>query len=227
MEGEKFIHGWGGYDYTPEVYFIDFYDDISQTKIEDFIINNDMEDDDSSLDEARKYIAENKMKNFFDIKLKQIINENELKSTFNKRFKVNELSASKFYYDIFVIGCTANTLIVNIKKASHIKNGDNLTYIGFVPVVKFDNLFSIIFEENQDKIDQFEKDGKNFDDFIHQETEKKYKQVLEQFQYEKGIIFNSINKYFKPKGKDLSKVFGLVTLKFGFMKDKQIKKPKS
>lgn len=220
MSRFSFIKGWSGYDFAPEIFYIDFADKIDDNTLEEYCIDNDTTINDNEKQFAIDDIKINRMFLFIDSLLETaFIKKLGFISTFNKSYEILELATNK-EIGVKVIGSTADTLVVTWK----FNNGQPLTYfpVAFVPVVKFEDLYQILFDAEFKNHEAIEEKGNEYSSYIQMKTFKLYKKSIRQFNHEWKSIFNKINKYYSngKKRQHISKQSDI----FGYMPKQKVKK---
>lgn len=189
--GLPLLCGWSENDYQPETYLLDFTENISETDIEEYCLENDLDNNDS----IRDLIALEKYNHFRDDDLKNILDELKINSIYDniKDKHISELTPA-FREQAVIIQCTENLLIVTTTD-SEIHDFS----IGFIPKIKYDDIINNIGENENSKIDWYEKRGKNWDLMVEQKAKKVYNKALKQFKSEKNQIFRLLKKYYRKE----------------------------
>lgn len=191
--GLPLLRGWSENDYQPETYLLDFTENISESDIEEYCLENDLDNNDS----IRDLIASEKYEHFRDDDLTNILDElkiNSILSNYDKQNLIIDELTSAFREQAVIIQCTENVLIVTTTD-SEIHN----FCIGFIPKVKYDDIINNIGDEENSKIDWYEKHNKNWDLMIEQKAKKTYNKALKQFKSEKNKIFRLLKKYYRKE----------------------------
>ena len=81
--GLPLLCGWSENDYQPKTYLLDFTENISETYIEEYCLENDLDNNDS----IRDLIALEKYNHFRDDDLKNILDELKINSIYEYQRK--------------------------------------------------------------------------------------------------------------------------------------------
>lgn len=189
--GLPLLCGWSENDYQPETYLLDFTENISESTIDEFCLENDLDNNDS----IRDLIALEKYHNFRDTDLKNILDELKLFSIIDniKDKHIADLTPA-FREQAYIMQATNDTLILTTT------DSDVYCYtIGFVPITKYDVIINNIGDQENSKIDWYEKRGKNWNLMVEQKAKKTYNKALKQFKSEKNQIFRLLKKYYRKE----------------------------